>query len=258
MLTIRADLPSDIRELQLIPLADLHIGDLSSDFKLIKDMIEYIAKTPNCYCILGGDLMDTAIASSVGDTYAANLNPMEQIELVQKLFTPIKEKVLAIVGGNHENRVYKSDGIDMTRIFANQLGLADKYSSTTALLFLRFGRENKEGHGRKHCYSIYMAHGARGGRKEGGKLNALADLAEIVDADIYVCGHTHLPATFKNGFYRASAITSSVQYVTHTFVNTAAALNYGGYGEVQGYKPASKDYPVIILNGTRKEVKVKL
>ena len=103
-----------------------------------------------------------------------------------------------------------------------------------------------------------MAHGARGGRKEGGKLNALADLAEIVDADIYVCGHTHLPATFKNGFYRASAITSSVQYVTHTFVNTAAALNYGGYGEVQGYKPASKDYPVIILNGTRKEVKVKL
>lgn len=111
-------------------------------------------------------------------------------------------------------------------------------------------------HGRKMMYSIYLTHGSGGGRKEGGKINRLADLATIVDADVYITAHTHLPATFKTGFFRTSASNSSVQYVSKLFVNTAAALDYGGYGDKQGYKPSSKDYPTIILSGTEKKATV--
>lgn len=258
MRCIKCDLPyADMIEVH--PMADLHLGDAHCDFKSILERIEHIKNTPNAYCILDGDLMDTAIASSVGDTYGAALQPMEQLQQCVALFEPIKDKILAVLPGNHENRVYRSDGLDITKIMCSQLGLQDKYSSTTALLFIRFGeRGDSAHHGRRQCYTIYVTHGSGGGRKEGGKINRLADLASIVDADIYVMGHTHLPAILKEGYYRVSGANSSVSMVDKLFVNTAASLDYGGYGDAQGFKPASKCAPVIYLDGHKREMRAML
>lgn len=258
MKAIRCDLPY-AEVIEVHPMADLHIGDNQCDFKLIMDRIEHIKNTPNAYCILDGDLMDTAIASSIGDTYGANLQPMEQLKQCVKIFEPIKDKILAVLPGNHENRVYKSDGLDITEIMCSQLGIPEKYSSTTALLFIRFGKATK--HTRpnsRQLYTAYVTHGSGGGRKEGGKVNRLADLACIVDADIYIHAHTHLPLVFKESFFRVNSGNSSVALVDKLFVNTAASLNYGGYGDKQGYKPASKAAPVIYLNGLKHEMSAKL
>ena len=240
-------------------MADLHIGDAHCDYKGIIERIEYINNTPNAYVILDGDLMDTAIATSVGDTYGATLAPMEQLKHCVKLFEPIRDKILAVLPGNHENRVYRTDGLDITQLMCSQLGLQDRYSPTTALLFIRFGKNTThKGHGRPQLYTIYCTHGAGGGRKEGGKVNRLADLACIVDADCYVMGHTHLPVIMKESFYRVSGANSSVALVDKLFVNTAASLNYGGYGDAAGFKPASKQAPVIYLNGHKREMTAKL
>jgi predicted phosphodiesterase len=257
MKAIRCDLPY-AEEIEIHPMADLHIGDSMSDFKLIMERIEYIRDKGNAYCILDGDLMDTAIASSIGDTYGANLQPMEQLKQCVKIFEPIKDKILCVLPGNHENRVYKSDGLDITELFCAQLGIPEKYSPTTALLFIRFGKQPMRRHGRPFLYTAYVTHGSGGGRKEGGKVNRLADLASIVDADIYIHAHTHLPLVFKEAFFRVSGSNSSVSLVDKLIVNTAAALNYGGYGDKQGYKPASKRSPVIHLNGLKHDMWAKL
>ena len=255
MKAIKCDLPyADTIEIH--PMADLHIGDSQCDYKLILERIEYIKNTPNCYCILDGDLMDTAIASSIGDTYAANLQPMEQLKHCVKIFEPIKDKILCVLSGNHENRVYKSDGLDITEMMCCQLGIADRYSPTTSLLFVRFGNNKKRD--RRQLYTIYCTHGSGGGRKEGGKVNRLADLACIVDSDIYLMGHTHLPVIMKESFFRVSGSNSSVALVDKLFVNTSAMLNYGGYGDKAGFKPASKSSPVIYLNGHKREMTAKL
>ena len=257
MKSIRCDLPY-ADTIELYPLADLHIGDSQCDYKLILERIEYIKITPNAYCILDGDLMDTAIASSIGDTYAANLQPMEQLKHCVKIFEPIKDKILVVLSGNHENRVYKTDGIDITEIMCSQLGIIERYSPTTALLFVRFGKSKDNSHGRPQLYTIYCTHGSGGGRKEGGKANRLADLASIVDADIYIHAHTHLPLIFKESFFRVSGANSSVALVDKLFLNTAAHLNYGGYGDKAGFKPASKSTPVIYLDGHKRDIKAKL
>ena len=256
MKSIKIDLPSDLKNIEIRPLADLHIGDMSCDFKAILDELDYIKRTPNCYCVLDGDLMDTAIASSIGDTYASTHNPMEQLQECVKLFEPIKNKIIAVVGGNHENRIYKQDGIDITYLMCQQLGIADRYSPTTALVFIRFG--NDERHNRKMCYTLYMTHGAGGGRREGGKINRLADLASIVDADIYLMAHVHQPAAFRNTFFRADPRNNTTTQCEHLFVNTAAWLRYGGYGEKQGYKPASTINPVIYLDGHAKRMRAEI
>lgn len=258
MKCIKCELP-DFEKIEIHPLADLHIGDRMCDWKLIQERIEHIAKTDNAYCILDGDLMDTAICSSIGDTYSADpVSPMDQLNLCVKLFAPLKDKILCVLPGNHENRVYKADGIDMTEILCAQLGILEKYSPTTALVFVRFGRTNAKYHHRPQMYSIYVTHGSGGGRKEGGKINRLADLSAIVDSDLYLMGHTHLPAILKENFFRVNAGNSSVMEVEKLFVNSAAALCYGGYGDKQGYKPASRSNPVIYLDGTKREMKALL
>lgn len=259
MKTIKIDLSKDLTEVEIIPVADNHWSDPNSNHERIKDDIDYIANHDNVYCVLNGDLMDCAIASSIGDTYAATLTPMEELQICVELFKPIAPKVLCVVPGNHEMRHYRSNGVDMTMLMCQQLGIADRYSPTTALLFIRFGENQSAGnHKRPVAYTMYVSHGNGGGRKEGGKIQRLVDLSTIVDADIFVCGHTHLPAILKDSFARPCMANSSITYGTRLYVNTSAKLNYGGYGESGSFKPPCLDTPIIHLNGTRKEMRATI
>jgi hypothetical protein len=62
----------------------------------------------------------------------------------------------------------------------------------------------------------------------------------------------------KQGYHRIDPKSSTVAHVSKLFVNTAANLNYGGYGEAGEFKPASKDTPVIYLDGRKKSYEAKL
>jgi hypothetical protein len=258
MKVIKIDLPRELESVELHTFADEHIGDENSDIKRVMERIEYVKNTPNAYCIMNGDIMDNATKTSIGDTYTQVLNPMDQLAKAVTLFEPIKDKILCITHGNHENRTYKKEGINLSRLIANQLGLADRYTPTSAALFIRFGNGHSSTRNRKVCYTLYVLHGSGGGRKEGAKAIRLADMASIIDTDIYIHSHTHLPMVMKQAFHRIDTANSAVALVDKMFVNTAANLNYGGYGEAQEFKPSSKDTPVIYLSGTKKSFEARL
>ena len=251
MVSIKVELPKELEQVKVHTFADWHIGDAACDMAKIKKQIDEVKEDPNAYCILNGDLVNNATKNSVSDCYSATMSPMEQIETLVEMLTPIKGKILAITTGNHERRTYKSDGIDIIKLVAQQLKLTDRFSDTGAVLYLRFGWNAARK--RKHWYSFYVAHGCGGGRKAGGKVNRLEDLVAIVDVDIYIHSHTHLPFVMKQAFYRSDPINSSVSLTDKLFVNTSAQLQYGGYGEIYQFRPASNDNPVIFLNGTKKE-----
>jgi predicted phosphodiesterase len=262
---IRADLPRTLKSAEIHILADLHIGDPLCDRKLIKQRVDYIKNTESAYCILNGDICNWATRNSVSDIYSEQMSPMQQIKEFVDLFSPIKDKILSIQPGNHENRSYRSDGIDITELACRELGIADKYSQTASLVFIRLGensRGRKESIGtgklRRVCYVLYVLHGSGGGRKEGSKANRLAEMASVVDADIYIHSHTHLPMIMRQAFYRLDLPNSCAAPVDKLFVNTSATLWYGGYGEQYEYKPNSKATPVIYLDGTRKEFTARL
>ena len=265
MKTIKIDLPQDIAMLEIHTFAYEHIGDEHCDIKRLMERIEYVRNTPNAYCILNGDILDNATKTSIGDTYTQEFNPMEQLQKANELFMPIKDKILCITHGNHENRTYKKEGINLSYLIAKQLGLDDKYTSTSAVLFIRFGKvsngrkeTNGSGNVRKMCYTLYVLHGSGGGRKEGAKAIRLADMASIIDTDIYIHSHTHLPMIMKQGFHRIDLRNSVVAHVDKLFINTASNLKYGGYGEAGEFKPSSMETPVIYLDGTRKDFKARL
>lgn len=258
MKVIKVELAQDLKQIELHTFADEHIGDAQCDMARLKERIKYVADNPNAYCILNGDILDNASRSSIGDIETRELNIMQQIQHGVDLFAPIKDKILCVTNGNHENRAFRKEGIDISKLVALQLGIGDVYSPTSALLFLRFGKMSSHHQNRRVLYTIYCNHGSGGGRKEGAKAIRLADMSSIVDADIYIHSHTHLGMIMKQGFFRTDLASSSVQNVTKLFVNTSSNLNYGGYGEAQEFKPNSKDTPVIYLDGCKKEMYAKL
>lgn len=258
MKAVKIDLSSNLKKVEIHTFADEHIGDDNCDIQRLKQRIQYIKDTPNAYCILNGDILDTATRSSIGDIETRELNIMEQIQYGINLFEPIKDKILCVTNGNHEARVYRKEGVDISRLVAMQLGLSDKYSGDSVVLFLRFGKQSSHFKGSPVRYTFYINHGRGGGRKEGAKAIRLADMASIIDTDIYIHSHTHLPMIMKQGFHRIDAINSTFANVTKLFVNTASNLDYGGYGCVNEYKPNSKDTPVIYLSGTEKQFTAEL
>ena len=265
MKVIKIDLPAEHSSIEIHTFADEHIGDEQCDMKRLLERIEYVKNTPNAYCIMNGDILDNATKTSIGDTYTQTYSPMEQLQRAVELFAPIKDKILCVTHGNHENRTYKKEGINLSSLIANQLNLEDRYTPTSAVLFIRVsansrGQHETNGSGklRKICYTLYVLHGSGGGRKEGAKAIRLADMASIIDTDIYIHSHTHLPMIMKQGYHRIDPRNSTVAHVDKLFVNTAANLKYGGYGEAAEFKPSSMETPVIYLSGTEKDFKARL
>lgn len=247
MKLINANIKTPKKSIEIIPMADLHIGAKECDWDAVRQRIEYIKTTPTAYCILDGDLIDNGTKSSIGDIYSQRLNPGEQLNLITQTLEPIKKKILAAVPGNHEARTWRMDGIDITEQICHRLGIIDRYAPETAVLNLTVNNQR---------YEIYITHGSGGGRKAGGKINRLIELADVVDADVYIMGHTHQPMVTRAG--RVVQADGKLKQKELLFVNLASSLKYGGYGEVQAYMPVSNISPRITLHSDTKFAEAQL
>lgn len=244
-------------DIEIYPVGDLHIGDKHHDKERVKELIEEIKEQENRYIILNGDIINNATKHSVSDSYSEVLTPNEQIDETVWLFESLKDRILCITEGNHEERSYRNDGIKIMYQVAQRLDIVKRYSEGAYLLFISFGKSQGRDN-RKMIYSIYGKHGAGGGRRPGAKMNRLEDMMMIVDADIYIHGHTHLPAVMRKSFFRCDYRNRKITEVDKLFVNTNAFLKYGGYGESKGYTPMSTRYPKIILDGVYRQSKALL
>lgn len=250
-------MPQEIDVLRIYPVADLHIGDANCNYKAVQSLIDAIREDDNARVILGGDILNNATKTSVSDSYSETMSPMEELQTACSMLMPIKDKILCAVTGNHEERSYKQDGVDLMQIIAQQLDFADKYRPDFAYLFLSFGRKaRRKSEERRQSYTVYVNHGNGGGRKMGGKVNRISDLGSLCDADVFIVGHTHMPVAFKDRYMRSQPCSNSIEFVERTFVNTTAYLEYAGYGARQAYQPSAISCPVITLDGHRRKIDV--
>lgn len=260
MKTINIELSREFENLKLVTVADYHCGSAQCQMSLIEDELKYIKNNENVYAIVNGDLLENATRNSLGDVYTQKISPMKQINKIVEMLKPIKDKILCLTSGNHENRSYITEGIDLMQIVAQELGLSDKYSNGSCLLFLRFGtmsngcKESKnKSKIRMVCYTVYVTHGSGGGGKIGSKSNRAAELQNIIDADIYIISHMHAPNAFKEGYYRVDTRNSAVAFVDKLFVISGAKLDWNNsYAEKKSLKPSSLVNPIITLEGKRK------
>lgn len=243
--------------IQIYVLSDMHIGDSNADLPTLKKIIEHIKNTPNMYVILLGDILNTALKTSKSDIYSETLNVMEAQKLALELLFPIKDKILAMTPGNHENRVWKEVGVDLALWLAEKLGVQDRYRNNNIALTIQFGSDVN---GNPFRLNIFGQHGAYGGgRRLGAAMNALEDLDGIVgNADIYIRAHTHQPIQGSRNIFLFDD-KGNIHRRTKYYFNSPSVLNYGGYAAEKGYKPTDDTpcYLNIRAISTRKGSKVE-
>lgn len=250
MKVIKRDLSQSLKEIKIIALSDWHIGDQLCNLKKIKEVLEEVKKNDNTYIILNGDLANTAIKTSVSDVYSEQLTPTEQILTICELLEPVKDKILVIHPGNHENRILKNDGVDIIYLAAKQLGIEDRFSAGWWYLYLTLGMSTKQ---RPVMYTITGCHGYGGGRKYGGKINNLVEMSDKVVADLYVMGHTHTPIITRNSIFVPDYQHRSLVQKDKYYLMTNSFLEYGGYGEQYGFTPGTTEHQEAILDGTKRK-----
>ena len=221
--------------LKLYVLSDMHIGSAESDLTTLKKIINFIKDTPECYCILLGDILDTALKNSKTDIYSEVLSISDSQKLAVELLSPIKDKIIAMTPGNHENRVWREVGVDLSLWLAEKLNLQDKYRNNGIALSISFGKDQN---GNPYRLNVFGQHGAYGGgRKLGAAMNALEDLDGIIgNADIYIRAHTHQPLQGSRNIYLFDD-KGNVNKRSKYYFNSPSVLNYGGYAYDKGYKP---------------------
>ena len=248
MKLIRTDL-CDLEEVHIHILGDLHLGSKKFDCKDLLNRIDIIKNDPNARVVLLGDLINNSTKTSVGDCYSEPLSPMEQIKHAVQILSPIKDKIILVVSGNHERRSYKTEGLDITYFLATELGIADRYNYTAVCTIIRYGKNGQKGNG-CNVVSLYATHGdGNGGKLIGGKANGLSKRGQIIDADIIITGHTHTPIIFTEASYKIDTRHDSVNLHEQLFVNCGSSLEYEEYAEMVGMKPSAKKHPVITLKG---------
>lgn len=253
---IKINLEED-NNIQIYVLSDMHIGDANADLPTLKKIIEHIRNTPNMYVILLGDILNTALKTSKSDIYSETLNVMEAQKLALELLLPIKDKILAMTPGNHENRVWKEVGVDLSLWLAEKLSVQDRYRNNNIALTIQFGCDIN---GNPFRLNIFGQHGAYGGgRRLGAAMNALEDLDGIVgNADIYIRAHTHQPIQGSRNIFLFDD-KGNMHRRTKYYFNSPSVLNYGGYAAEKGYKPTDDTpcYLNIRAVSTRKGSKVE-
>jgi len=240
----------------LVPLGDIHLGARGVDINKLKGYIDWIKNTPGAYTFLMGDTFDVATLSSPTNPHYQEMNLNEAIKFAYDLFSPIKDKILGAITGNHESRLEKFAGFNPLQTFCEAWNIP--YAGYSAVLRFRVGRyERKSGLVSPRVeYLIYAHHTTAGGSTLGGKLNRVQKLSDIFEgASAYLGGHNHTKALGEQNIAYLSKSgngKATIKYKRVAFVDCGSFLEYdGSYAEMQMLSPSNTGAPRIRLDGTK-------
>lgn len=210
-------------------VGDLHFGSPQCDHNRFLANLDYCLKH-GIYVVLMGDLLETATRHSVGAGVYEQTHPAQsQYEQVIDWLEPLAnaDLILGALTGNHEERVYKETGVNLTKAMCRELKI--KYLGDACWQTFKVG---------KQTYTIYSLHGRSGARFDGTALLALERISTSFFCDMVAMGHAHKCINSIVVSQRAVG-GKVVEHKKHLLI-TGAYLSYdGGYGQVVGL-PISK------------------
>ena len=248
----------DNRNIILYPISDVHLGASEHMEREWDDFCRMIEETPNSYIILGGDLINNATRNSVSNVFEETMRPREQKKVIANMLTPIRDRILCAVSGNHERRSGKDADDDPTYDIMCKLDLEHLYRENMAFVKIQIGK--KDGDGKKNpTYMLTVTHGAGGGMLTGGAVNRNERFGYVIDGmDCLIVGHTHKPFVTQPSKIKIDPFNNKVDIKPFKVVSSSSWLNYGGYAAQKMLLPSSHAPQVITLCGNRKDIKVTM
>jgi len=241
----RRDLP--YREIYIIPIGDLHRGTKQFREEILDGYISWVKERPNAFILLGGDLGDYPTRASVTNPWEQTSHPKEQLRWEYEKFAPVADRVLGVVQGNHEYRVFDFSGFDPSMLLAERLGVP--YGQYGIYLSLKLNTEST--HKENTRCTLYATHGWGGARKAGAKVLKVEDLAHTVHANVYFLFHDHFISTHRIAYKIASDNHKEVVDYRKVLVTCGSCLDYGGYAQAKGYSPADLGFPRVRIEYRR-------
>ena len=227
------------------------MGERSFDRERFQNFISHIANTENAYCVLTGDLLNNAIITSVSNSYEDIMTPSESKKWLREELIPIKNKILAVVSGNHEARSRKVTDTDLVEDICDYLGISQLYCKEEAYVKISFGKQKTPAV--PQIYGIYITHGSGGGGKAGSVLNRIECLSMSVLADVYITGHYHKKAAYKHEYRHVDLYHNTIQERERLFVVASSWHSYfGGYAAEKMMQPSAKGTVPITLYADKK------
>jgi hypothetical protein len=176
----------------LLPFGDIHRYAHLCDTESWLDFCTWAKTKKNSYFLGMGDYDDMCSGSErkaltcadLHDTTRQSIDDIYQdrVNKLTKEISFMKDKLIGLIEGNHYG-VFQS-GMTTTQEMCRQLNT--KFLGSCAIIRLSFRYGNK-----RYALDIFAAHGKGASRLLGGSLNAVQQMADIAQADIYLMGHDH-------------------------------------------------------------------
>jgi len=226
----------------IVLLSDVHIGAKAFRLDLFQHYIDYIAEN-DIYVALLGDLMEFAIPVHMPFTmFEQDVQVPEQIRMVRKFLEPIKDKIIYMTNGNHENRQWKKTGVDLSEQLAEHFGCF--YSKAGGLLSVNVGKQN---------YLFSLHHGHSNAQSNLWAENEKRWLAQP-EVDLVALGHVHHLAHKAVPKFTYADGKVGRRYVH--FVRTGSFLSGAAYAMEVGYPPTLDGAPIVTLSANTKLIEV--
>ncbi len=233
-------------KIRIYPLVCWHVGAQQSDTAFIREHIKRIKDDEFARWIYMGDGGECVTKQSKGQIYEQTMNPQEQFNHLLGLLSPIKEKGLFGVTGNHDRRIFKETGMNFAESLMLALGLP--YFGNSVLWRLQVNRTN---------YDIFCHHGIDSGANIGTKVNKARSFDQFILADAMFTAHSHicmdlppkLTAILDTDRDDPIRWLSTYEYIC----GCAHDSRIPGYAEEKGYPPVIPAQLAVEFNGTRKD-----
>ena len=221
----------------LFVFADTHIGTTGANIKKLKRHIQQ-CKDEGASWLHLGDWCDALTPMDRRyDIRHPTLDISTAYHKVYELFEPIKDKGLAILEGNHDYVIARAFGDQVLRLGSLLKVPYLGYSGFVKLKLQKFSR------------TIFLHHGAGGGRKRGAKAIRLKEWMEQREAELYLQGHTHAYMQFTE-----PRVVMGKKY-TKYFANAPGYLENGGYVERLGLGDVDTGCLRIVI--TKENIKIE-
>lgn len=227
------------------PFGDMHIGNECYLEDVMDTYIEYWTDI-EAYLFGMGDILETCIPHHLPQAmWSQQCTPREQSAYAKWKLAPLKERLVGMIPGNHENRIINSTDIDPIEHICELFGC----------LYLRRGGLVNVRAGNQH-YLFLFKHGKSFSKNHKLEVENFASI--YPDADVVCLGHVHINSTFVvNERFSIDVNTegSKRRLANQIGVRTGHALGYGGYVEDRPYKPHKPGFPLLWLNTKEKAIR---
>lgn len=211
----------------LAPLYDVHYGNALHSSTAFLRHLDWMEKEPYVLTWNGGDLVENAILGSPG-IFSQKFFSQEQQDGSIELVTPIQNKFLFAIPGNHEARTQRQTGFDLARQFATDLQIP--YFEDYCFCTIKWRGNN---------FRICAHHGTGASQTPGAQRNAARkDMPWVGGADLFWTGHLHQPIV--DLAYRSDFNQRTGEMVTRqsfVIISPSYVQYFKGYGASKRLTP---------------------